>query len=69
MSLDTKEKAAIFRLPVKVSKKLSLSKVSPLIMTRSTALYTIDRLSMNKTNNEKNIKYCKKILPINLAIE
>ena len=38
-------------------------------MTRSTALYTIDRLSMNKANNEKNIKYCKKILPINLAIE
>ena len=48
------ELAAIFILPVKVlSKKLSLSKVSPLIMTLSKALYNIEELSINKANNEK----------------
>jgi|TARA_A100001015_G_C14565215_1_gene546952 hypothetical protein len=56
--------------PVKVlSKKLSLSKVSPLIKTLSKALYNIDELSIKSAVTEKIIKYFRKILPVNLAIE
>ena len=58
---DTIEFAAILIFPVKVlSKRLSLSKVSPLIKTRSTALYNIDELSINKAVIERKINNFKK---------
>ena len=63
------EFAAILIFPVKVlSNKLSLSKVSPMIKTRSTALYNIDELSINKAVIEIIIKKFIKVLPINLDI-
>tara|TARA_X000000950_G_scaffold59245_1_gene71825 strand:- start:1686 stop:1967 length:282 start_codon:yes stop_codon:yes gene_type:complete len=52
-----------------LSKKLSLSKVSPLIKTLSKALYNIDELSIKSAVTEKIIKYFRKISPVNLAIE